>query len=163
MALSMPTEQGDVKLTRTAQGMSLEMPGGEITGKIRMTVEGGTPPRLRLESPATTMKTFAQLLSVGVVDRPVVDMTELTGAYDIGVDLSAEDVRNVATASVNFAQFGGGNPSEARKPNTGEGASDSPGAAIYSSIQKLGLKLEPRKLPLDLLVIDHLEKSPSAN
>jgi uncharacterized protein (TIGR03435 family) len=32
-----------------------------------------------------------------------------------------------------------------------------------ASIQSLGLKLEPRKLPLDLLVVDHIEKTPTAN
>ena len=29
-----------------------------------------------------------------------------------------------------------------------------------ASIQKLGLKLEPRKLPMELLVVDHIEKAP---
>jgi uncharacterized protein (TIGR03435 family) len=29
--------------------------------------------------------------------------------------------------------------------------------------EKLGLKLEPRKLPVEMLVIDHLEKKPSEN
>jgi uncharacterized protein (TIGR03435 family) len=30
-------------------------------------------------------------------------------------------------------------------------------------VQQLGLKLEARKMPLDLLVIDHLEKLPTEN
>src|ERR1700737_3541152 len=53
--MSLPTAPGDVKLTRTGQGMSVEMPGGEISGKIRLTVSGGTPPKLHLESSGTTM------------------------------------------------------------------------------------------------------------
>jgi uncharacterized protein (TIGR03435 family) len=31
------------------------------------------------------------------------------------------------------------------------------------SIQQMGLKLEARKAPLALIVIDHLEKSPTEN
>jgi uncharacterized protein (TIGR03435 family) len=102
------------------------------------------------------MKTFAEMLSVGVVDRPVVDMTGLTGNYEVAVDLSAEDAMNVARASVMFlpARGGGG----------GDGAaSDPPGTSVYTSIGNLGLKLEPRKLPLDVLVVDHMEKVPTAN
>ena len=35
MEMSLPTAQGDVKLVRTAKGMSLEMPGGVISGRSR--------------------------------------------------------------------------------------------------------------------------------
>ena len=30
-------------------------------------------------------------------------------------------------------------------------------------MQKLGLRLEPRKLPIDVMVIDHIEKTPTEN
>jgi uncharacterized protein (TIGR03435 family) len=42
-------------------------------------------------------------------------------------------------------------------------ASDPPGASIFASIQNLGLRPEARKLPLEILVIDHVEKTPTAN
>jgi hypothetical protein len=32
LSMSIPTTQGEVKLTRSAQGASLEMPAGEISG-----------------------------------------------------------------------------------------------------------------------------------
>ena len=54
------------------------------------------------------MKNLAEMLSVGVVDRPVVDMTELTAKYEVAVDLSAEDAMSVARASVSFMPPGGG-------------------------------------------------------
>jgi uncharacterized protein (TIGR03435 family) len=161
-SMSMPTMQGDVKLTLGPEGPSIEMPGDEITGKLRMTVigGGGTPARIHLESPRTTMKTFAEMLSVGVVDRPVVDMTKLTGIYDLAVDISAEDAMNVVRASVNFLPGRGGAGGDARP---GDGAPDPAGSSIYTSIQNLGLKLDPRKLPLGMLVIDHMEKTPTTN
>jgi uncharacterized protein (TIGR03435 family) len=163
LSMSMPTAQGDVKLTRTAQGASIEMPGGEISGKIRMTTNGGSRAQLtiHLESSGTTMKTFAEMLSVGLPERPVVDKTELTGRYEVAVDISPEDAMNVARASTSFGpgQGGGG---DARKLPDGA-ASDPSGSSLSSSVQKLGLKLESRKLPLEMLVVDHIEKTPTAN
>jgi uncharacterized protein (TIGR03435 family) len=164
-SMSFPTAQGDVRLTRGPQGIQLEMPGGEITGKVRLSVNGGgggVPPRIHLDSSATTMKTFAELLSTGVVDRPVVDMTGLTGRYEIPVDISAEDAMNVARAAMTFLPAGGGGGGDARAAQAGV-ASDPSGTSVFTSIHNLGLKLEPRKLPLDMLVIDHVEKTPAAN
>jgi uncharacterized protein (TIGR03435 family) len=167
--ISMPTAQGDVKLTRSATGISIEMPGGEISGKIQVTMAGGpgTPPKFHLESSGTTMKTFAEMLSVGVVDRPVVDLTGLTGHYELAVDLSLEDAMSVVRASVNIVPVGGGGggggDAGKARAEPGAGASDPSGASIQASIQNLGLKLETRKLPLDALVVDHIEKTPTSN
>jgi uncharacterized protein (TIGR03435 family) len=44
-----------------------------------------------------------------------------------------------------------------------DGAANPSAASLKSSIELLGLKLEPRKLSVEVLVIDHLEKSPVAN
>jgi uncharacterized protein (TIGR03435 family) len=154
-----------VKLLRTPQGASLEMPDGEISGKLRVSSAGGgdgQPPRLRFEGSAISMKAFAAMLSTGVVDRPVINMTGLTGTYDIAVDISVTDATGVLRTSVNFgpsnrdaAGIGGRAPAEV--------ASEPSGTSIYSSLKKLGLKLEARKAPLPSLVIDHLEKTPARN
>jgi len=158
--MSMPTIQGDIRITRTAQGINVEMPGGEISGKLRMTPYGGPGPRrIHVESSGTTMKTLAELLSVGVVDRPVTDMTGLTGRYELAVDLSEDDAMNVARAAVSFGPGVGGEAG--RMPGTE--ASDPSGYSLLKSLQNLGLKLEPRKLPRDMLVIDQVNKTPTAN
>ena len=158
-SMSIPTEQGDVKITLGSAGINIEMPGGEISGKLRMTMGGGggAPSRIHLESSGTTMKAFAEMLSVGVVERPVVDMTGLSGNYEVAVDLSQEDAMNAARASVSFLPRGGGGG------GGDAGASDPSGSSIFASIQNLGLKLEPRKLPFDTLIVDHMEKTPTAN
>jgi uncharacterized protein (TIGR03435 family) len=44
-----------------------------------------------------------------------------------------------------------------------ETASDPSGGSIFSSLQQMGLKLEPRKAPVDLIVVDHVEKVPTEN
>jgi uncharacterized protein (TIGR03435 family) len=40
------------------------------------------------------------------------------------------------------------------------GASDE---SLFSAMETLGLKLEPRKAPLEVLVVDRMEKAPTAN
>ncbi len=157
--MAVPTAQGDVKMVASKQGITLEMPGGEIPGKIHASMNGGqgVPPTMHLESAGMTMKAFADVLSVGVVDKPVVDVTGLKGGYDVAVDISPEEAMSVARASISFLPAQGGGD------GGGAGASDPSGASIFKSVQRLGLKLDARKLPLDLLVIDHAEKAPTDN
>jgi uncharacterized protein (TIGR03435 family) len=47
-------------------------------------------------------------------------------------------------------------------PPSGE-ASEPGGATIFQSVQKLGLKLDPREVNITKLIVDHLEKVPSPN
>jgi uncharacterized protein (TIGR03435 family) len=162
VSMALPTAQGDIKLTRSAEGISIEMPGAEISGKVRASVNRdstGTPLKLHLESSGTSMKSFAEMLSVGVVDRPVVDKTGLTGNYELAVDISREEAMNVVRASVSYLPIGG----DDARTSPGGAASDPSGSSIFSSIQNLGLRLEARKLPLDMLVVDHIDKSPTEN
>jgi uncharacterized protein (TIGR03435 family) len=44
-----------------------------------------------------------------------------------------------------------------------DAASDPGGLSIFAAVQQLGLKLEPRKVAIDFVVIDHLEKAPTEN
>jgi uncharacterized protein (TIGR03435 family) len=38
-----------------------------------------------------------------------------------------------------------------------------PGSSIFKSVQDYGLKLDKRKAPMDLIVIDRIEKAPTEN
>ena len=58
---------------------------------------------------------------------------------------------------------GGNRGGDAGGPREAVASDPSGSGSIMASIQSLGLKLEPRKLPLDLLVVDHIEKTPTAN
>jgi uncharacterized protein (TIGR03435 family) len=86
-------------------------------------------------------------------DRPVVDMTGLKGTYDCEIPYNLDDVRALIISSAPP-----GTPLPPRQADVGE-----TGVSLIDSLAALGLKLEPRKAPLDLLVIDHVEKTPTAN
>ena len=143
--MSLPTLQGDVRMTRTAQGAAIDMPGGEIDGKIRVSLGSGPgqPPRFHLES-STTMKSFAEMLSTGVVGRPVVDLTGLKGTWEVAVDVSIDDAMNVAKSSVTLLPTGGGGGDGG---GNGEKRGDAPGAVLFRPIRFSNLRLDPEPGP----------------
>jgi uncharacterized protein (TIGR03435 family) len=106
----------------------------------------------RLDVKGGAMSTLANTLT-GLLGRPVVDQTGLTGRYDFILNFSRSE-----TAGPNAT---GGYNEPPRLPPPLPGAE--PGASVYSSIQDLGLRLVPRKLAVSVLVIDSAEKSPAEN
>jgi uncharacterized protein (TIGR03435 family) len=90
-------------------------------------------PGLRVSFRRSTVAQLAEFLSNLVfVDRPVVDASGLAAPYDFLLDL-----REVADST------------DATRPSLGTLLQE-----------QLGLKLEPRKAPVEILVIDHAERSP---
>ncbi len=76
------------------------------------------------------------------IGSPVEDRTGLTGIYDVHLEFV---------------------PDPSGTEPTGAAASD-PGTGIFDAVQsQLGLKLTPKKVPVETLVIDHLEKVPTEN
>jgi uncharacterized protein (TIGR03435 family) len=86
-----------------------------------------------LRSPSLSMRSLAAMLA-HPLGRPVINKTDLTGNYEI---------------KLNFAP---------------DGSTDSSYPSIFTAMQEqLGLKLEPQKVPVEMLVIDHLDQTPSPN
>lgn len=134
-------------------GKGVTVKGGPM-GQMHMTMADG---RMRMEADRASMTVLAETLT-RFMDRPVVDMTELKGNYHVVLDLSMDDLKNAAKAAgmgAMMASAEGGKPS-------GE-ASDPSGSSIFTSMQQMGLKLEARKAPLPVIVVDHVEKSPTEN
>jgi uncharacterized protein (TIGR03435 family) len=90
-----------------------------------------------------------------------VNLTELKGTYQLELDLSMEDLRNAARTMGIMGPGMGGGRGGAQSP--ADAASDPAGLSIFAAVQQLGFKLEPRKVALDFVVIDHLEKAPTEN
>jgi uncharacterized protein (TIGR03435 family) len=89
----------------------------------------------------------------GQIHRPVLDKTGLTGKYDFTLDFTPD-----------LPPSAPGQPGPgpvARAP--GDNASE-PGPNIADAVQRqLGLRLVPSKAMLDVVVIDKVEKKPTAN
>ena len=100
-----------------------------------------------------TMAEFAGRMLENDVDRPIIDKTGLTGRFDIHLEFARDNAMS-GPVRLNGADAPGLSPSS---PGTAAGAS------IFTALQEqLGLKLSADKGPVDVLVIDHVEK-PSAN
>jgi uncharacterized protein (TIGR03435 family) len=79
------------------------------------------------------------------IDRPVVDETQLTGAYDF--QFAFRPQRGPMGAQV----------------STAERPADDSGPTIFDAMAQIGLKLEPRKQAVQTIVIDHVERTPTDN
>ena len=93
-----------------------------------------------------TLANFARFMQFVVTDKPVVDKTGVTGEFDFTLKWMPDE-----------SQFNG---MGFRVP-VPDGTAPLPG--LFTAIQEqLGLKLEPQKIPAEVLVIDHVER-PSEN
>jgi uncharacterized protein (TIGR03435 family) len=92
----------------------------------------------------TTMADLEQFLSgLPLIDKRVIDRTGLTGPFDFTLILSNDSVD--AT------------------PGAAKGALVNAGAAGYiDALKRLGLKMDLQKVPIENVIIDHVEK-PSEN
>ena len=140
------------------QGMVISNPQ---TGKMHVTMSAEGNMQLAMEK--MSMPVFADSLSQ-FVDRPVIDMTGLKGNYQVALELSMADLMAVARTS-GFSMPGMPSmPAMMGAPRPADAASDpSASSSIFTAVQQLGLKLDPQKQPIERLVIDHLEKSPTEN
>ncbi len=98
----------------------------------------------RLEATKITMQKLCDLL-VRMVGQPVHDATGLNGVYTFTLEWT---------------------PDETQKPaGPDEGAaSNASGTTLFAALQEqLGLKLQGRKAPAEILVVDRMEKIPTEN
>jgi len=93
---------------------------------------------------STSMKTLGDFLT-RFLSRPVLDKTGLAGSYDFTLDWMPD-------------------APPASSPDAANGVTlpSVPGDSLFSTVQQLGLRLEPGKAPIEIIVIDHVER-PSGN
>jgi uncharacterized protein (TIGR03435 family) len=139
-----------------ARGLTTMTPsaGGAITasggpnGQIRMAI---TPNGAQIAMLQARISAFADMLTT-ILGKPVVDRTGLNGYYEITLDLTTEDVQNVARA------LGAGGPTAAAVA-----PADAGGSSMFHAVEQLGLRLDSRREPIGTLVIDTVKKLPTAN
>jgi uncharacterized protein (TIGR03435 family) len=109
----------------------------------------------KFEGKKLPMSTVAAALA-RFADRPVVDMTDLKGAYDFTMEFSPEDFRAMMIRAA-IAQ------GSVVSPEVMKLVDASSGDTLFNAVEKLGLKLESRKAPMEMLVIDQAMKTPTEN
>jgi uncharacterized protein (TIGR03435 family) len=153
---------GPMRVMRNKDGSTTINMGAKGVMTQRMDMQAKT---LNLESSKLTMDGFADQLTnvmqMGGGGRQVVNMTDLKGDYQVAVEISLAGLIAMAQAQgVNVPGGGGGaaaaSGTEAVDPGGG-------GSTVYSSVEKLGLKLEPRKAKVEQLIVDSAEKIPTEN
>lgn len=107
---------------------------------------------------------FVDLLS-HYLSEPVVDETGLTARYDIKLQWTPEPGEG---PMLPMGKMVGHEPAGAPPPGGGDSkgpdaAADSLPPLPIALQQQLGLRLEPKKLPLEILVVDHARKVPTEN
>jgi uncharacterized protein (TIGR03435 family) len=160
--MKMDLPDGPARITINHDGTTTTNMGakGTFTQKIDMQTQ-----TMHLVATTLTMDGLADLLNRvmqagGGSSRQIVNLTELKGTYQITLDLSIADLMaNARAQGMNIPGpqgSGGGGVGDASDPGGG-------GATVSSSVQALGLKLEQRKAPVEQLVVDHVEKTPTEN
>ena len=129
-----------------------QMPAGGMRGGMMMSVNGG---RMRMQASGVQIAQLVNMLATQL-SRPVVDQTGLTAKYDYTLDFAPEPGQGHGPMG---APMGGGPGG----PGAGD-SNDQAGPNLVTAVQEqLGLKLEAKKGPVDLLVVDRAEKTPTEN
>jgi uncharacterized protein (TIGR03435 family) len=130
-------------LTVDPAGAKLQRHEAANGGEPWIEQESVAPFHAKWTATAANMDIFTGRLS-RMMDRPVIDMTGLAGDYDFTLTYTADPPPNVPDAKH-------GDPI------------DFSGPTIFQAVrQQLGLRLEPRKGPAPVMVIERIQR-PSEN
>ena len=115
--------------------------------KIRAVEEGQSSTSGRpghLEATRTSVRKLCDLFA-RMVGTPVTDATGLAGVFTFTLDWTPDETQRLTP------------PDENAQPNPG-------GISLFTAVQEqLGLKLEGKKGPVPILVVDHMERVPTEN
>jgi uncharacterized protein (TIGR03435 family) len=88
-------------------------------------------------------------------DRPVVDMTELQGRYDMDVQLTESDYRAMLIRA--------GISAGVAMPPQALQLLENTDSSLSFALKPLGLKLDSRKAPIEVVVVDSMLRKPTEN
>jgi uncharacterized protein (TIGR03435 family) len=117
--------------------------------------------------------TVAQLCNmlVNQLARPIFDSTDLKGTYEIDLtylsddsDAASSQFRSLAVSGGGGAAAVGGTAGGGADASSAHQEANTPTATLTQAFQQtLGLKLEPKKAPVDMIVIESANKVPTEN
>lgn len=140
-----PAEPVDIKAGGSAAGVSVNLGNGSSWSFVPNKFEVH---KLAMDEFAAQLERFA--------DRQIIDMTGLKGQYDFTFDINPDDyqpmlIRSAIAAGVVL-------PPQALRYVEGTNS-----AGLSDALQQVGLKLDARKAPLDVIVVDDGRKTPTEN
>jgi len=146
-------------LTAAKTGMKLAVSGDNArprgSGAIALMDRGW------IQGTNVTMRPLIQILSRSV-DRPVVDRTNFTEAFDFKLQWTPDPGASVER-STSPSDIGCPSSFTAIQQRLGLKPEVASCPSIFTAVQEqLGLRLDPRREPIEVLVVDHVEP-PSAN
>jgi uncharacterized protein (TIGR03435 family) len=109
----------------------------------------------KVEGKKFSMDTLASQLE-RYMDRPILNLTELKGKYDLTLEVTAEDYQ----AMLIRAAIGAGMVLPPQVLQLVEGNTP---ASLLDAVQQAGLKLDARKAPVEVLLVDQALKTPTDN
>ena len=146
--LTPPKEAGCVALSPDAPPPP---PGPGQAGPCGRVLIGMSPSGINMRGSKVPMSELVRILSI-VMGRPVLDKTEYSAEFDVHLEFTPDEST--------MGLPGGGGPHD---PGGLTIATDPDRPTVFAALQEqLGLKLSPAKGPVDVIVIDHVER-PTAN
>lgn len=86
------------------------------------------------------------------MDAPVVNRTGLSGGYEFKIELPPDATAVRRSLSIGISTTVNGTP-----------LTEPSGVSASDAVKQIGLQLERRRTPVDVLVIDKLERTPTEN
>jgi uncharacterized protein (TIGR03435 family) len=106
---------------------------------------------------------MAELVSILTpnIGKPVVDGTGLHGIYQFTIELPPDEAAQEAILALRRAMAA----TRGLALSPADATRDSPPetARTLQAVEKLGLRLERRRLPVDVVVVDSIQQQPSEN
>lgn len=129
----------------SSQGVSVDLGSG-----ASYTFSNG-----KFEGKKLNMATMVDTLSM-YMNLPVVNETNIDGYYDVAFELAPEDYRAmlVRAGAANGMQL---------PPQLIQMIQTATTPSLFEALDGLGLKMEVRKVPLDVIVVEQVAKTPTEN
>lgn len=145
------TDRSSQTFDGTVRTMMIPLGGRTVTSRSSYDTWTTAQRTFMVDATRITMPEFAKLLTSNV-DRPVVDKTGLGGVYQFKVELGANQSAVRGLLSLGITKTVNGTPID-----------EPVGVSTFKAVESLGLKLEERRSPFDVLVVDKMEQVPREN
>ena len=139
-----PPKAVEVSGTGGANGLSVNMGNG-----ASYSLTGGKFAATKID-PATIASVLERF-----TDRPIMNLTELKGVYSFEFTVNQEELQTMMIRAAISAGV--------QLPPQALRLLDNGGNPIIDAVERVGLKLESRRMPVEMIVIDQMQKTPTDN